>query len=133
LLDSENDVSNLIERTEKEGDADKKQSEGTSFSFSFAKIWTTDPSNAQEFGDDDQIDSWAQTLERITAEKAAESRNEVAMAGRGVRRKAAQLANVVLSFIALTKTHIPLERCLYRQSQRPGIESGKEAENNISK
>jgi chromodomain-helicase-DNA-binding protein 4 len=112
LPDSDNDVSNLIERTEKQGDVDTQRSEGASFSFSFAKIWTTDPTNTQELLDDDQTDSWAQTLQRITTEKEAESQNEVAVAGRGVRRKAAQLANVMFSFVALAKTHVPLERCI---------------------
>lgn len=48
-----------------------------------------------EVEDQDQGDSWAQTLEKITAEQQEKvQRQEVALSGRGVRRRAA-IAKVV--------------------------------------
>lgn len=58
--------------------------------FSFAKIWSADKDELEEVQDDvngDQTDSWAQTLERIAAERTETQAAE--MTGRGVRRKAA--------------------------------------------
>lgn len=58
-------------------------------SFSFAKIWTADKDTLEEVVDEDQGDSWAQTLLKITAERSTLETIETAATGRGVRRKAA--------------------------------------------
>jgi hypothetical protein len=58
-------------------------------SFSFAKIWEADKDSLVEVEDQDQGDSWAQTLEKITAEREKTQRQEIALSGRGVRRRAA--------------------------------------------
>ncbi|KAH9942923.1 SNF2 family N-terminal domain-containing protein [Amylocystis lapponica] len=87
---SEQDMDNLIEKTEKEGDEVEPQ-EGGGAAFSFAKVWSADKDSLEEMADDantiSQVDSWAQTLERLAAERAKEQAKEVT--GRGVRRRAA--------------------------------------------
>ncbi|KAF5374945.1 hypothetical protein D9758_000456 [Tetrapyrgos nigripes] len=85
---TDNDLDSLIDKTEKEGQVDDKaQKEG----FSFAKIWTADKNELEEIGDDDQGqgDSWAQTLQKINAERERVKIQEEALSGRGARRKAA--------------------------------------------
>jgi chromodomain-helicase-DNA-binding protein 4 len=63
-------------------------------SFSFAKIWEADKDSLAEVVDQDQSDSWAQTLAKITAEQDQIRNQEIAHSGRGVRRRAA-IAKVV--------------------------------------
>lgn len=66
ILDTDNDIEKLIERTEQEGDQEEpERKEG--FSFSFAKIWSADKDALEEVPDEtapaqDQDDSWSQTL-----------------------------------------------------------------------
>lgn len=90
--DSEHDIENLIEKTEKEGDEVEADTGGGAGSlFSFAKVWSADK-GLEELGDEvpdhaEEADSWAKALELIAARKATEQRMEAT--GRGVRRKAA--------------------------------------------
>lgn len=89
--DTDQDIDKLIEKTEKEGDQQETVKEG-GLSFAFAKIWAADKDSLEEVEDeapDGQEDSWAQTLQRITAEREKAQIQEVALAGRGARRKAA--------------------------------------------
>ena len=103
--DSELDIDNLIAKTEKEGDEETAPKEGAAFSF--AKIWTADKDELEEVADDDQfeVDSWAQTLQKINDERAKKQAQEEEESGRGsrrnVRRKAAAAINVGLYFCSL--------------------------------
>ncbi|PCH33925.1 hypothetical protein WOLCODRAFT_130070 [Wolfiporia cocos MD-104 SS10] len=88
---SEHDVDSLIEKTEKEGEQVDTEAT-TNGLFSFAKVWSADKDSLEEMPDDaqddaDQVDSWAQTLERIAASRANVEAKEAT--GRGVRRRAA--------------------------------------------
>jgi chromodomain-helicase-DNA-binding protein 4 len=91
--DTDNDIDKLIERTEREGEQQEPNKEGM-LSFSFAKIWEADKDSLTEVEDQDQGDSWAQTLEKIKAEREKLQSQEIALSGRGVRRRAA-IAKVV--------------------------------------
>lgn len=88
--DSEHDIENLIEKTEKEGEEVEPES-GAGSLFSFAKVWSADKEGLEDMDDPTEnteaTDSWAQALELIAARKATELHKEVT--GRGVRRKAA--------------------------------------------
>ncbi len=91
-VDSEHDVDNLIEKTEKEGDQVEPDSGGAGSLFAFAKVWSADKDDLEELAEQapehtEEADSWAKALELIAARKAAEQEKEVT--GRGVRRKAA--------------------------------------------
>lgn len=86
--DTDNDIDKLIERTEKEGEQEVQSKEGV-LSFSFAKIWEADKDSLAEVEDQDQGDSWAQTLQKITAEQEKMQNQEIVLSGRGVRRRAA--------------------------------------------
>lgn len=99
LLDTDNDVLNLIEKTESmppEESTDNKQA--GELSFSFAKIWTADNDTLQEVQDEEQVDSWADTLVKINKEREVLQAAEAAQLGRGVRRAAAKVA-VSIGFI----------------------------------
>lgn len=90
-IDSEHDIDNLIDKTEKEGN-EVDQSSNKEALFSFAKVWSADKDSLEEMSDEtavqaEQVDSWAQTLERIAAERLQAQEQEAT--GRGVRRKAA--------------------------------------------
>lgn len=90
--DSEHDVDNLIEKTEKEGDEVEPDSGGAPSLFAFAKVWSADKDDLEELAEQapehaEEADSWTKALELIAARKAAEQEKEVT--GRGVRRKAA--------------------------------------------
>ncbi|KAJ8083792.1 hypothetical protein PM082_002558 [Marasmius tenuissimus] len=87
IIYTDHDIDKLIEKTEKEGDAEEVQREGAN-SFSFAKIWTSDKDQLQEVRDENQEDSWALTLQKINAEMELAKAKEAAHLGRGVRRKA---------------------------------------------
>jgi len=43
----------------------------------------------EDIQDDDQTDSWAQTLQKITTEREKNQMQEIVASGRGVRRAAA--------------------------------------------
>ena len=92
-LDTENDIDKLIEKTEKEAVQESSKSE-SGLSFSFAKIWAADKDSLEEVQEDDQTDSWAQALQKITIEREKEQVKEVALSGRGARRRAADIAKV---------------------------------------
>ncbi|KAF5323433.1 hypothetical protein D9611_005738 [Ephemerocybe angulata] len=87
---SESDIDQLIEKTEKEGDGSDVPKEGAAFSF--AKVWSADKDQLEEVADEDQVDSWAQTLVKINEEREKERQEEIAVSGRGARRKAADVA-----------------------------------------
>lgn len=91
--DSDQDILKLIEKTEVEGAEEDKPKEGAGFSF--AKIWAADKDSLEEIEDHDQVDSWAQTLQKIEAERAKEVAKVEAESGRG-RRRAAAIAKVRL-------------------------------------
>ena len=91
-VDSEHDVDNLIEKTEKEGDQLEPESGDAGSLFAFAKVWSADKDDLEELAEEapqhaEEADSWAKALQLIAARKAAEQEKEVT--GRGVRRKAA--------------------------------------------
>ncbi|KAK2461624.1 hypothetical protein APHAL10511_006087 [Amanita phalloides] len=88
IIYSDQDIDKLIEKTELEGEKQEEVKEGA-FSFSFAKLWATDKDAMEEMQDDDQIDSWTHTLQKITAEREKSQIQEIAASGRGVRRAAA--------------------------------------------
>lgn len=98
FLDSDQDILKLIEKTEVEGDEEDKPKEGAGFSF--AKIWAADKDDLEEVEDQDQTDSWAQTLQKIEAERAKEVAKVEAESGRG-RRKAAAIAKVRALFVKM--------------------------------
>jgi chromodomain-helicase-DNA-binding protein 4 len=93
IVYSDQDIDKLIEKTETEGDESDKPKEG-GLSFEFAKVWATDRNDLDEIADDDQVDSWAQTLQKINEEKAKVMAQEQTASGRGARRKAATAAKV---------------------------------------
>ncbi|KAF8807753.1 hypothetical protein BYT27DRAFT_7189847 [Phlegmacium glaucopus] len=88
---TENDIDKLIEKTEKEAVPEASNS-GGGLSFSFAKIWAADKDSLEEVQEDDQTDSWAQALQKITIEREKEQIKEIALSGRGARRRAADIA-----------------------------------------
>ncbi|EDR15764.1 SNF2 family DNA-dependent ATPase [Laccaria bicolor S238N-H82] len=91
IIYTDNDIDKLIEKTEKENEEQATPKDG-GLSFSFAKIWAADKDSLEEVDDDDQVDSWARTLQRITAEREKEESKETALSGRGARRRAADVA-----------------------------------------
>lgn len=105
LLDTEHDIDRLIEKTKKEAVQEASKSEG-GLSFSFAKIWAADKDSLEEVQEDDQTDSWAQALQKITTEREKEQIKEIALSGRGARRRAADIANVSSSLDFFTYKHI---------------------------
>ncbi|KAA1471579.1 hypothetical protein DENSPDRAFT_799677 [Dentipellis sp. KUC8613] len=103
---TDNDVDNLIEKTEREGDGQDAAAE-SGLTFSFAKVWAAEKDDLEEMADDqqegtDQVDSWAQTLQRIAAQRAMVETAEAT--GRGVRRKAAAWASKPQQSIFLEET-----------------------------
>ena len=96
VTDTDLDIEKLIEKTEKEGDQEDNVTKEQAFSFSFAKIWAADKDSLEEVEEnlpDDQGDSWAQALQRITAAQEQNIPKEIT--GRGVKRRAA--ANIQVS------------------------------------
>ena len=91
MADSEHDIDNLIEKTEKEGDQVEPES-GAGSLFAFAKVWSADKDGLEDMPDvvaetPDEADSWAKALQLIATERDKQREKEVT--GRGVRRKAA--------------------------------------------
>lgn len=68
-------------------------------SFSFAKIWAADKDSLEEVQEDDQTDSWAQALQKLSIEREKEQIKEIALSGRGARRRAADIAKVMNSLV----------------------------------
>ncbi|CAK5279999.1 unnamed protein product [Mycena citricolor] len=90
---SDADLDKLIEKTEKEAEPEQKTEEA--FSFSFAKVWAAEKDTLEEVVEkaEPDVDSWAQTLLKITAEREKTQAQEMARSGRGVRRQAAKNFN----------------------------------------
>ncbi|KAI0936745.1 hypothetical protein AcV5_004808 [Taiwanofungus camphoratus] len=110
---SEHDIDNLIEKTEKEGDEVELQA-GAGAAFSFAKIWSADKDTFEDIADNlsdnvDAVDSWAQTLERIAAERSKVEEKEVT--GRGARRRAAA--------VFPQQPKLDLDDPLYEENKKP--------------
>lgn len=78
----------MIEKTEQEGEKQEEVKEGD-FSFSFAKVWAADKDAMEDIQEDDQVDSWTQTLQKIMVEREKSQMQETTASGRGVRRAAA--------------------------------------------
>lgn len=96
--DTDHDIEKLIERTEVEGDAEETPGQGAA-SFTFAKIWSAEKDTLEDVVEDaDATDSWAQTLQKISTEREKVQSQEIARSGRGVRRKAAVIAEVAHFF-----------------------------------
>lgn len=88
-IDSEEDIDNLIARTEKEGE---DVPEATRSSFGFAKLWVVEKDTLEEVSEDVTADAhddgfWGDVLARAAAEKAKAKAAEVT--GRGAKRRAA--------------------------------------------
>jgi hypothetical protein len=92
--DSDNDIDKLLEKTEKEAIKEAPKAAG-GLSFAFAKIWAAEKDSLEEVMEEDQTDSWAQTLQRLNIEREKEQEKHIAESGRGARRKAADIAKVV--------------------------------------
>jgi len=92
--DSDNDIDKLLDKTEKEAVREAPKAAG-GLSFAFAKIWAADKDSLEEVVEEDQTDSWAQTLQKINSEREKEQEKYIAESGRGVRRKAADIAKVI--------------------------------------
>ncbi|KAH0590929.1 hypothetical protein H2248_001042 [Termitomyces sp. 'cryptogamus'] len=90
IVYSEQDIERLVEKTEQEGEKQEPVKEG--MSFSFAKVWAADKDSLEEVEDIDQGDSWAQTLQKITADRDKVPIQETALSGRGVKRRAAAIS-----------------------------------------
>lgn len=74
-------------------------------SFSFAKVWAAEKDTLEDVADEDQGDSWAQTLQKITAEREKVQAQEIALSGRGVRRRAAAIAKVFKFFASSSSSN----------------------------
>ncbi|KAF9502487.1 hypothetical protein BDN71DRAFT_1479184 [Pleurotus eryngii] len=112
---SDADIDKLIERTEKETQVVEKKPEG-GFSFEFAKIWSADKDSLEEVQETDGNDnSWSLTLQKIAAEQASARVAEKA-SGRGVRRKATNVAGPDA----------------YRENPPTPVKSKKKASKNLS-
>lgn len=97
-VDSDADIDQLIEKTEKEGDGSDAPKDGAAFSF--AKVWSAEKDQLEDVPDEDQVDSWANTLTKINEEREKERQQEIAVSGRGSRRKAADMAKAKMVFAA---------------------------------
>ena len=127
-LDSEGDIQQLIERTEKEGDK-QEPTAGEGGTFSFAKVWSAEQDVEDTPDERAQEDAWAQTLARIAEERSKERAKEET--GRGVRRKAAAVFPQVCvrvisrrkcSFFPISKPLSPLT-ALQKISPRKAMEN----------
>lgn len=89
ILDTDADIDKLIDKTEQEAEPEKTNEDGA-LSFSFAKIWAAEKDTLQEVvEEEDQGDSWAQALQNLTEELEKTKASEIALSGRGARRRAA--------------------------------------------
>ncbi|KAJ7487418.1 SNF2 family DNA-dependent ATPase [Mycena galericulata] len=89
IIYTDTDIDNLIDKTEKEAEPENSSEEGA-LSFSFAKIWAAGKDTLEEVvEEEDQGDSWAQTLQKINEDREKSRAQEIALSGRGARRRAA--------------------------------------------
>ena len=100
ISDSDLDVDNLIEKTQREAVQEGPKAGGSGLSFSFAKVWSADKHDLEEVVEEDQTDSWAQALEKLNEEKQKERNRQLAESGRGVPRRAADMAKVLPKLIS---------------------------------
>jgi len=101
LLDTDQDLEKLIEKTEREGDEEDQTKQKDSGLFAFAKVWSADRDSFEELpdaGTEEQDDSWTQTLQKIMEEQEKEQIKEVT--GRGARRRVAMIPQV-LAFLEI--------------------------------
>ncbi|KAF9076104.1 hypothetical protein BDP27DRAFT_1313905 [Rhodocollybia butyracea] len=98
IVYSETDIDNLITKTETEGDEETAPKEGASFSF--ARIWTADKEELEDVVDNNQfeVDSWAQTLQKINEERTKKQAQEEEESGKGGRRNARRKATNVINY-----------------------------------
>ncbi|KAJ6627101.1 SNF2 family N-terminal domain-containing protein [Mycena sp. CBHHK59/15] len=84
------EIDKLIDKTEQEAEPEQVNEEGA-LSFSFAKIWSAEKDSLEDVVEDDgdQGDSWAQTLQKISADQERTRAQDIALSGRGARRRAA--------------------------------------------
>ncbi|KAJ7102108.1 SNF2 family DNA-dependent ATPase [Mycena belliarum] len=89
IIYTDTDIDNLIDKTEQEAEPEQTNEDGA-LSFSFAKIWAAGKDSLEEVvEEEDQGDSWAQTLQKINEEREHTRAHEIALSGRGARRRAA--------------------------------------------
>ncbi|KAJ6574934.1 hypothetical protein B0H19DRAFT_1371843 [Mycena capillaripes] len=89
IIYTDTDIDKLIDKTEQEAEPEKTNDEGA-LSFSFAKIWAAEKDTLEDVvEEEDQGDSWAQTLQKINEDRERVRANEIATSGRGARRRAA--------------------------------------------
>lgn len=103
----------------------EKRPEG-GLSFEFAKIWSADKDSLEEVKEADGTDnSWSLTLQKIAAEQASARVTEKA-SGRGVRRKATNVAGVCLnSSSSASKLLNYLQPDAYRENPPTPVKSTK--------
>ncbi|KAJ7492793.1 SNF2 family DNA-dependent ATPase [Mycena latifolia] len=89
IIYTDTDIDKLIDKTEQEAEPEQTNEEGA-LSFSFAKIWAAEKDSLEEVvEEEDHGDSWAQTLQKINEEREKSRAHEIALSGRGARRRAA--------------------------------------------
>ncbi|KAJ7706367.1 SNF2 family N-terminal domain-containing protein [Mycena rosella] len=89
IIYTDADIDKLIDKTEQEAAPEQTNEEGA-LSFSFAKIWAAEKDSLEEVvEEEDQGDSWAQTLQKINEDREKNRAHEIALSGRGARRRAA--------------------------------------------
>jgi chromodomain-helicase-DNA-binding protein 4 len=87
-VDTEADITHLIEKTEQANDEEVDE-EGGGFSFSFAKVWAAEKAALDELPEPAaETEDWAATLAKMGEERAKAAAAEIQ--GRGARRKATQ-------------------------------------------
>jgi hypothetical protein len=96
LVDTEQDVDKLIEKTQRE--AVQEKSGGSSLTFSFAKVWAANKDDLEEVVEDDQTDSWAQALQKLNEHRQMDHDRQLVESGRGARRRAADIAKASVRF-----------------------------------
>ncbi|KAF8213246.1 SNF2 family N-terminal domain-containing protein [Mycena galopus ATCC 62051] len=86
---TDTDIDKLIDKTEQEAEPEQIADQGA-LSFSFAKVWAAEKDTLEEVvEEEDQGDSWAQTLQKINEDRDRVRANDMATSGRGARRRAA--------------------------------------------
>ncbi|KAJ7900162.1 SNF2 family DNA-dependent ATPase [Mycena olivaceomarginata] len=86
---TDTDIDKLIDKTEQEAEPEQTNDEGA-LSFSFAKVWAAEKDTLEDvIEEEDQGDSWAQTLQKINEDREKDRAKEMATSGRGARRRAA--------------------------------------------
>ncbi|KAJ7107605.1 SNF2 family DNA-dependent ATPase [Mycena crocata] len=90
IIYADTDIDKLIDKTEQEAEPEQTNEEGA-LSFSFAKIWAAQKDSLEEVVEEEEQggDSWAQTLQKINEDRERTRAHEMAISGRGARRRAA--------------------------------------------